>query len=386
MSSKRILVVMIAVLVALTAAISFAAAEPAKAKKSEASAEKKAEPAAQDAAPRLTIVEPIKDYGTISKGEKLDWAFLVKNTGNADLQIISAKPGCGCTVADFDKVIKPGETGKVTAHVGTSAFVGPIAKTVTLETNDLTTPTSQLTIHAIVKPYVEAFPAGFVRYNLLQGEAESQNVVLYSEEEEPFSVTKVELPIDPTTNEPVKWVNATFEKIATETDKAPNVGRPGQDQYRVKITVGGPDAKLGPLSDKVHIITTSKHQPDYFVSISGVVRPPFRVEPSALNFGEVSPVDVAATRTVILHSNNLRAPESFVVSRVESSIPTVVSSVKPTANKGEYEVTLQIAKDAKPGDVDGNVKIYTNDKMNPVVTVPMKATIKAGTPAKSAAK
>jgi hypothetical protein len=386
MSSKRILVVMIAVLVALTAAISFAADQPVKAKKSEAPAEKKAEPAAKDAAPRLTIVEPIKDYGTISKGEKLDWAFVIKNTGDADLQIISAKPGCGCTVADFDKVIKPGESGKVTAHVDTTAFVGPIAKTVTLETNDLTTPTSQLTIHAIVKPYVEAFPAGFVRFNLLQGEAESQNVILYSEEEEPFAVTKVELPIDPTTNEPVKWVNATYEKIATDTDKAPNVGRPGQDQYKVKITVGGPEAKLGPLSDKVHIITTSKHQPDYFVSISGVVRPPFRVEPTALNFGEVSPVDVAATRTVILHSNNLRAPESFVVSRVESSIPTVVSSVKPTANKGEYEVTLQIAKDAKPGDVDGTVKIYTNDKMSPVVTVPMKATIKAGTPAKSAAK
>ncbi len=386
MSSKRILVVMIAVLVALTAAISFAADQPAKAKKSEAPAEKKAEPAAKDAAPRLTIVEPIKDYGTISKGEKLDWAFVIKNTGDADLQIISAKPGCGCTVADFDKVIKPGESGKVTAHVDTTAFVGPIAKTVTLETNDLTTPTSQLTIHAIVKPYVEAFPAGFVRFNLLQGEAESQNVILYSEEEEPFAVTKVELPIDPTTNEPVKWVNATYEKIATDADKAPNVGRPGQDQYKVNITVGGPEAKLGPLSDKVHIITTSKHQPDYFVSISGVVRPPFRVEPTVLNFGEVSPVDVAATRTVILHSNNLRAPESFVVSRVESSIPTVVSSVKPTANKGEYEVTLQIAKDAKPGDVDGTVKIYTNDKMSPVVTVPMKATIKAGTPAKSAAK
>ncbi len=386
MSSKRILVVMIAVVVALTAAISFAADQPVKAKKSEAPAEKKAEPAAKDAAPRLTIVEPIKDYGTISKGEKLDWSFLVKNTGDADLQIISAKPGCGCTVADFDKVIKPGETGKVTAHVDTTAFAGPIAKTITLETNDLTTPTSQLTIHAIVKPYVEAFPAGFVRFNLLQGEAESQSVILYSEEEEPFAVTKVELPIDPTTNEPVKWVNATYEKIATETDKAPNVGRPGQDQYKVKITVGGRDTKLGPLSDKVHIITTSKHQPDYFVSISGVVRPPFRVEPTALNFGEVSPVDVAATRTVILHSNNLRAPESFVVSRVESSIPAVVSSVKPTANKGEYEVTLQIAKDAKPGDVDGTVKIYTNDKMSPIVTVPMKATIKAGAPAKSAAK
>jgi len=376
MSSKRILVVMIAVLVALTAAISFAADQPAKAKKTAAPAAKKAEaPKEAEKAPRLTIIEPVKDYGTIPKGEKLDWSFVVKNTGDSDLQIIAAKPGCGCTVADFDKVIKPGETGKVTAHVDTAAFAGPIAKTVTLETNDPTTPTSQLTIHAVVKPYVEAFPAGFVRFNLLQGDADSQTVTLYSEEDEPFQVTKIETPGD--------WVKATFDKVTNDSDKAPNVGRPGQDQYKVKITVGGPDAKIGPLADKVHIVTNSKHQPDYYISISGVVRPTFRVEPAALNFGEVTPADVAATRMVMLHSNNLKTPEAFVVSKAESSVKSVVTSVKPGTNKGEYEVTLQIAKDAKPGDVDGTVTIYTNDKVNPVVTVPMKATIKATTPAVS---
>jgi hypothetical protein len=387
MLSKRILVVMIAVLVALTASLTFAADQPVKAKKTAAPAAKKAEAAKEaEKAPRLTIVEPVKDYGTIAKGEKLDWAFLVKNTGDSDLQIIAAKPGCGCTVADFDKVIKPGETGKVTAHVDTAAFAGPIAKTVTLETNDPTTPTSQLTIHAVVKPYVEAFPAGFVRFNLLQGDADTQSVMLYSEEDDPFQVTKVELPIDPATNEPVKWVKVTYDKVA-EADKAPNVGRPGQDQYKVNITVGGADARVGALAEKVHILTNSKHQPEYPISVTGVIRPTLRVEPSILNFGEVTPNDVAATRMVMLHSNNLKSPESFIVSKAETSVPALVTaSVKPSANKGEYEVTLQIAKDAKPGDVDGAVTIYTNDKINPIITVPMKATIKATTPAAVSSK
>jgi len=387
MSSKRILVIMIAVLVALTASLTFAADQPAKAKKTAAPAAKKAETAKEaEKAPRLTIVEPVKDYGTIAKGEKLDWSFLVKNTGDSDLQIIAAKPGCGCTVADFDKVIKPGETGKVTAHVDTAAFAGPIAKTVTLETNDPTTPTSQLTIHAVVKPYVEAFPAGFVRFNLLQGEADTQSVMLYSEEDEPFQVTKVDLPIDPATNEPLKWIKVTYDKVG-EADKAPNVGRPGQDQYKVNITVGGADAIVGALGEKIHIFTNSKHQPEYPVSIAGVIRPTLRVEPSILNFGEVTPNDVAATRMVMLHSNNLKAPESFVVSKAETSVPALVTaSVKPSANKGEYEVTLQIAKDAKPGDVDGAVTIYTNDKINPIITVPMKATIKAAAPAAVSSK
>ncbi len=101
------------------------------------------------------------------------------------------------------------------------------------------------------------------------------------------------------------------------------------------------------------------------------------VEPTGINFGEVAPTDPAATRTIFLHSNNLRTPELFNVSKVESSIPGVVTSVKPTANRGEYEVTLQVSKDAKAGDIDGNVKIFTNDKIVPVVTVPVRGTVKA---------
>ncbi len=364
MSSKRILVVMMAIFVALTATLALAQ----DAKKSDA--------APADKAPRLTVVEPVKDYGTVPKGEKLMWTFQVKNTGNADLQIIAARPACGCTVAEFDKVVKPGETGRVSAQVDTTAFAGPIAKTVTLETNDPTTPTATLTLHAIVKPYVEAYPAGFVRYTLLQGDAETQSLTLYSEEDEPFEITKVETPGD--------YVKVTYAKIENEAERAQG-GRAGQNQYKVNITVGGPDIKLGPLGEKIHIYTNSKHQPEYPVSISGVVRPPFRVEPTMMNFGEVSANDVAASRAIVVRSNDLKAPERFQVTKVESSTPAVTAAVKPGANKGEFEVTLQVAKSAKPGDLDGTVKIYTNDHVTPVVTVPVKATVKAA-PKAAAAK
>lgn len=359
--SKRMIVPALALLVSLNAAFMAAQETNAKAQKSETPAAEKA--------PRLTIVEPVKDFGTIPKGDKLDWTFVVKNTGDADLQILAARPSCGCTVADFDKVIKAGASGKVSAHVDTTNFAGPIAKAITIETNDPNTPSAQLTIHAIVKPYVEAYPAGFVRLNMLQGETDVQTVTLYSEEQEPFEIVKVETP--------EKWIKVDTNKITDASARIPNVGRAGQAQYRVNITAGGPDAKIGPIADKIHIVTNSKHTPDYWLSVSGVVRPPFRTEPSMVNFGEVTPMDPAATRSVVLRSNNLKAPESFVVSKAESNVPGVTAAVKPTANKGEYEVTLQVDKNARPGDVNGDVKIYTNDKVNPVVTVPVKGTIKA---------
>jgi len=352
--SKRLFVITLAVLM-LAASVAVAQEEQAK-------------------GPRLTLVEPLKDFGTVAKGDKLEWAFQVKNTGTADLEIISAKPTCGCTVADFDKIIKPGATGKVSAHVDTAAFAGPINKGITLETNDPTAPTAQVTITAVVKPFVEAYPAGFLRYNLLQGEVDKQSVTLYSDEIEPFNITKIE--------SPQEWVKVDFKKTEG-MEVMQNLGKAGQNQWKIDVTVGGPDAKVGPLAEKIRILTTSKHQPEYWVSVAGVVRPSIRVEPTALNFGEVAPTDTAATRTILVRSNNLKTPEAFQVTKAESNVPGVVVAVSPTVNKGEFEVTVQVDKEAKSGALDGTVTIETNDTIRPVVTIPVKGMVKTASVASS---
>jgi hypothetical protein len=334
------------------------------------------EKASTDAAkgPHLSLTEPIKDFGTVPKGQKLDWSFVVHNTGTTDLEILAAKPACGCTVADFDKIIKPGQTGKVTAHVDTTNFAGPIAKAVTLETNDASTPNAQLTITAIVKPYVDAFPAGFVRFNMLQGDVDKQTLTIFSEDEVPFEIVKVE--------SPQEWIKVDYKKA--EGSDIQKIGRSGQNQYKFDVTVGGPDVRVGPLAEKIHIITNSKFQPDYWVSVSGVVRPTYRVDPTAVNFGDVAPTDSAATRVIMLRSNDLKTPERFVVSKVESGVAGVTAAVKPTDKKGEFELTLQVAKDAKPGALDGTVLVHTNDSVKPLVTIPVKGMVKAAQAASAA--
>ena len=335
------------------------------------------EKASTDAAkgPHLSLTEPIKDFGTVPKGQKLDWSFVVHNTGTTDLEILAAKPACGCTVADFDKIIKPGQTGKVTAHVDTTNFAGPIAKAVTLETNDASTPNAQLTITAIVKPYVDAFPAGFVRFNMLQGDVDKQTLTIFSEDEVPFEIVKVE--------SPQEWIKVDYKKA--EGSDIQKIGRSGQNQYKFDVTVGGPDVRVGPLAEKIHIVTNSKFQPDYWVSVSGVVRPTYRVDPTAVNFGDVAPTDSAATRVIILRSNDLKTPERFVVNKVESGVAGVTAAVKPTDKKGEFELTLQVAKDAKPGVLDGTVLVHTNDSVKPLVTIPVKGMVKAAQAASAGA-
>jgi len=362
---------------ALTLAAQATADQASAAKSSGKPAAKKAaaaaKPAAEKGAPTLTMVEPLKDFGTVPRGEKLNAEFLIKNTGTSDLELLSVQPGCGCTVADFDKVIKPGKTGKVRASVDTTTFTGPISKSVTVQSNDPNTPTAQLTINALVKPYVEAFPAGFVRFNTVQGDVQVQSVKMYSEEEAPFEIVRVEVP------EAIReFVKVKHSKL--EGADLVQAGRAGQNQYKLDITLGGPTAQIGPLAEKIRVVTNSKHQPEYPISVTGVVRPSISVSPSMVNFGEVAPTDPEANRAITVRSNDTKSAAAFQITRVESSSPAqFTTEMKATEKAGEYEVTLKLAKNAKEGDIDGSVTIYTTDTINPVVTLPVKGTIKKAT-------
>ncbi|HVT05342.1 MAG TPA: DUF1573 domain-containing protein [Thermoanaerobaculia bacterium] len=355
------------------------AASPATAKKP-AAAKPAANAKATESAttPKIDILEPVKDYGTVPKGTKIDWAFQVKNSGTSDLEIKSAAPSCGCTVTDFDKVIKPGQTGKITAHVDTVAFSGPISKHVTVMSNDPATPATQLTLNAVVKPYVEALPNGFLRFNVLQGAEQTQTVTLYSEEDQPFEIRGVDVP-------PGEYVKVNYVKIDKDTERVP-AGKEGQTQYKVNVTLGGPKVPTGPMSDHLVIHTNSKFQPDYTISLSGVVRPTYMVMPTVLNFGEVSSADPSATRTVTVQSNDKVTPDQFKVSKVESSVKGLVAVAKASDQPGMYEVNVKVDKTAKLGDFDGTLKIYTSDKLNPVTTVPLKGTVTKNAPKANSSK
>jgi hypothetical protein len=65
----------------------------------------------------VVAAETVFQAGSVPAGGTVSHDFILENTGTADLEIIQVVPGCGCTVADFDRVIAPGEKGRVTLKV-----------------------------------------------------------------------------------------------------------------------------------------------------------------------------------------------------------------------------------------------------------------------------
>lgn len=91
---------------------------------------------ASEKMPVLEFDKTEHDFGTIIEGDKPTTEFVLKNTGDADLIIISAVGSCGCTVPEPPKEpIKPGESAPIKVTFDSTGKPGQQEKTVTITSN-----------------------------------------------------------------------------------------------------------------------------------------------------------------------------------------------------------------------------------------------------------
>ncbi|CAN5328002.1 hypothetical protein BH09BAC5_BH09BAC5_19830 [soil metagenome] len=101
-------------------------------------------------APVMKFEVESHDFGKISQGERVSYAFKFKNVGGSDLIISEAHGSCGCTVPQFPhNAIAPGQEDVVNVEFSSEGKHGLQEKTVTLTTN-CSPNTKVITIHADV--------------------------------------------------------------------------------------------------------------------------------------------------------------------------------------------------------------------------------------------
>jgi hypothetical protein len=87
--------------------------------------------------PIVVLPEDTYTFHDAFEGSEVVHDFIVQNRGTAVLEISSVKPGCGCTLASYDKQIPPGGDGKITLKLNTDGYGGTtITKGALVETND----------------------------------------------------------------------------------------------------------------------------------------------------------------------------------------------------------------------------------------------------------
>ena len=84
----------------------------------------------------VQIIDTVFNFSKITDGEKVEYSYRFKNTGNKPLVIVEASSTCGCTVPEKpEKPIMPGETGFIKVVFDSKGRVGTTHKLIKVISN-----------------------------------------------------------------------------------------------------------------------------------------------------------------------------------------------------------------------------------------------------------
>jgi hypothetical protein len=113
------------------------------------------------AAPKLTLSQDSWNLGEIWHPQSATLTLIVKNEGDAPLEITDVRTTCGCTLVEPGrKSVPPGETTDVKVRYNSEGKQGHVESKVIIESNDPQRPTVEMPISGEVKRAVNRTPIG----------------------------------------------------------------------------------------------------------------------------------------------------------------------------------------------------------------------------------
>ena len=258
-------------------------------------------------APHLVFDAATINVGDVVHGQDAVAAFSYKNTGEAPLHILAARPGCGCTVATFDPLVPPGETGKIRASVRTAAYRGPITKQVTVEHDDKSQGPVQLTISANIVGSVEILPyAGLQLTRRRQGFLTPATLIVRQDATEKGALAMSDLAVS------APWLKITSRKVTA--DEAPTEGLPAAKPGDVILSVQA--EKSAPVGSHVETLTFKTgltREPAVTIPVTVYVQPVVSLQPNELVLNPAADSKQTASGQVLAALRDDVDPKSVTV-------------------------------------------------------------------------
>ena len=262
-------------------------------------------------------------------------------------------------MARFDRVIPPGQEGKIDAVVDTHKYDGKISKGLTVRTNDPAHPTAALQLQAMIKTWVEVQPwtAAFTA-DLGAGAKK----VLFLKNCD--AATPLEVLGGVSDN---RYVRPSVEKIKPGDPDA------GNGEFRVILELR-PEAPIGPLEGKVNLTTTNKNQRVVEIPIEGRVNGPIHFYPqTVVMFGGQPDRPVRLGGTIILQGRPDTPP--FKVQKAEADDPRIaLVPIDDPAGKA-HRIGVSWTDPAAKGNHTGKIRIHTDNAVMPQIEIPFQVQV-----------
>ena len=300
--------------------------------------------------PRITFSETLFDFGKIKSSEPVRHEYIVTNTGNAVLDIMTVQPGCpGCTTAlPWDKQIQPGQTGQIPIQFNPHGFSGPVSKSVTVSCNDPAQPTHMLQFKANVWQPIDVQPS-YLYFMPAEGEETNETKVVRI-------VSNLD---EPVTLGPPQCDNPAF-KLELKTLQA---GK----EFALHVSHAGVNSNASPQG-LITISTSSSNAPTVKVSTRVMPQPALAVSPLQIMLpaGSLS----AGHRHTQMIRNNSSAPMKVTEAAVNAEGVTVQIDESQPGKLFLLTVNFPANFQARPGEPLA-LTVKTSHPRRPLIKVPI---------------
>jgi hypothetical protein len=306
----------------------------------------------------ISVQPETLDFGTMNRNQSRTKELTIRNDGGIDLDLSDVTSSCGCTVADpATRKIKPGQSTTLTVTFNSKEFQGPQHKTVTIRSNDVTTPILEIAITAVVHVPVMIDPVRplFAFKHASRGVPEERQATFTA-----MDIPRLELKAE--------RVRADLFEVRIQN------GVDGDPRRGIVTLSIRPDAPYGPINEIVRIGTNDPNQPSIDFEVLGAVLHDLEVNPTQVNFRYVErgkPIHrelrVSATAPGLkfkVTGAQIDLPEFKVTfeERVPGEETLIVLSGTPVASTDPRAIAAE-------GRLQGTLRIFTNHPAQPELQV-----------------
>ena len=308
--------------------------------------------------PRAIVREVGHDFGPVEARRPVSHSFIVHNAGEGPLRILKVEASPGVT-SRFTDTVPPGGIGRVTVNWEPSGDSGEVKADVVVHLSDPKRPRVTLVLNGVIRRSIGVEPSPDVFVNVFPDETAERRVAIVNHETRPLAVTGLR-PAGEHFTARIETIDAgrRYDIVVT----VPRGLRPGR--YIEDLFVDTDHPQLGPLH----------------LAVNAFVKDAMYATPEVIDFGDVSLERVRASESApwLSQSSTLRKRVGdFAITSISSDIEGLRVDRSPSGRSGVVGLLVTLdRRHLQAGDLEGSIRIQTDDKAFPVLVLPVRGRIR----------
>ena len=302
--------------------------------------------------PAIKFDTPTYDFGRVRSGQEITHDFWFSNTGTGPLEVLKVRPSCGCTTAsEYDKIVQPGQSGKIPIRLNTGHASGPIHKTIMINTN-APSEGAAVTLHIqgeVWQP-IQATPASASFGRLTTDTAASasmeRKLTVVNNTDEKIKITKV------------SSTNPSFKADVSELEEG--------KKFELTVAVV-PPLSTGPVTGNIELTTTMTDNQKMLIPVNAYVTADVDVTPNQLTL--TANRNGSVQRQFFIRNNTVNPVKITEQTASNEKLQLNVVETQPVGKA--YRLTVDIPQDYVVAEGGDKIILKTDNPNVPELTVPI---------------